>query len=155
MGKCNKDGILRETNFARACVMFALLLARSEVTMERWMNEERDSMGHPPPPLPLGQKVRRMEAHAAAKPTFTLLQCGCGQRGGFLAGQARNCQQTVCTTLRTSLFGTFLQTLPELVMPLKGHSLSPRSCPPGNAVAAPSERFGSRLWKQLSAQAPT
>ena len=24
----------------------------------------------------------------------------------------------------------FLQTLPELVTPLKGHSLSPRSCPP-------------------------
>ena len=27
-------------------------------------------------------------------------------------------------------FGTFLQTLPDLVTPLKGHSLSPRSCPP-------------------------
>ena len=27
-----------------------------------------------------------------------------------------------------SLSGTFLQTLPELVTPLKGHSLSPRGC---------------------------
>ena len=27
-----------------------------------------------------------------------------------------------------SLPGTFLQTLPELVTPLKGHSLSPRGC---------------------------
>ena len=31
-------------------------------------------------------------------------------------------------TLRASLSGTFLQTLPDLVTPLKGHSLSPRSC---------------------------
>ena len=33
-------------------------------------------------------------------------------------------------TLRASLSGTFLQTLPDLVTPLKGYSLSPRSCPP-------------------------
>ena len=33
-----------------------------------------------------------------------------------------------------------LQTLPELVTLLKGHSLSPRSCPPTRS--APSERFG-------------
>ena len=41
----------------------------------------------------------------------------------------------VCTgynraTLPASLSGTFLQTLPDLVTPLKGHFLSPRSCPP-------------------------
>ena len=46
----------------------------------------------------------------------------------------------VYTTLRASLSGTFLQTLPDLVTPLKGHSLSPRSCPPTRS--APSERFG-------------
>ena len=34
----------------------------------------------------------------------------------------------------------FLQTLPDLVTSLKGHSLSPRSCPPTRSV--PSERFG-------------
>ena len=34
----------------------------------------------------------------------------------------------VYITLRASLSGTFLQTLPDLVTPLKGHSLSPRSC---------------------------
>ena len=33
-------------------------------------------------------------------------------------------------TLRASLSGTFLQTLLDLVTPLKGHSLSPRSCSP-------------------------
>ena len=33
-------------------------------------------------------------------------------------------------TLRESLSGTFLQILPELVTPPKGHSLSPRSCRP-------------------------
>ena len=43
-------------------------------------------------------------------------------------------------TLRAPLSGTFLQTLPYLVMPLKGHSLSPRSCPPTRS--APPERFG-------------
>ena len=44
------------------------------------------------------------------------------------------------TTLWASLSGTFLQTLPDLVTPLKGHSLSPRSCPATRSV--PSERFG-------------
>ena len=44
-------------------------------------------------------------------------------------------------TLRASLSGTFLQTLPALVTPRNGHSLSPRSCPPTRS--APSgERFG-------------
>ena len=33
-------------------------------------------------------------------------------------------------TLRASLSGTFLQILPELVTPPKGHSLSPRICLP-------------------------
>ena len=33
----------------------------------------------------------------------------------------------VLGTLRASLSGTFLQTLPDLVTPLKGHSLSPRT----------------------------
>ena len=33
-------------------------------------------------------------------------------------------------TLQVSLSGTFLQTLPDLVTPLKGHFLSQRSCPP-------------------------
>ena len=39
-------------------------------------------------------------------------------------------------TLPASLSGTFLQTLPDLVTPLKGHSLSPRSCPATHAVSA-------------------
>ena len=47
---------------------------------------------------------------------------------------------TVGPTLRASLSGTFLQTLPDLVTPLKGHSLSLRSCPATRS--APSERFG-------------
>ena len=49
-------------------------------------------------------------------------------------------QHSVQATLRASLSGTFLQTLPDLVTPLKGHSLSPRSCPPTRS--APSESFG-------------
>ena len=44
-------------------------------------------------------------------------------------------------TVRASLSGTFLQTLPDLVTPLKGHSiLSAGSCPVTRS--APSERFG-------------
>ena len=43
-------------------------------------------------------------------------------------------------TLRAPLSGTFLQTLPDLVTPLKRHSLSPRSCPATRSAA--SERFG-------------
>ena len=42
--------------------------------------------------------------------------------------------------LRASLSGTFLYTLPDLVTPLKGHSLSPRSCPATRS--APPEKFG-------------
>ena len=42
-------------------------------------------------------------------------------------------------TLRAPLSGTLLQTLPDLVTPLKGHSLSPRSCPATRS--APSRRF--------------
>ena len=44
-------------------------------------------------------------------------------------------------TLRVSLSGTFLLTLPALVIPLKGHSSSPRSCPP--TLSAPSDGLGT------------
>ena len=50
------------------------------------------------------------------------------------------CSCISCLTLQTLLSGTFLQTLPKLVTPLKGHSLSPRSYPP--MWSAPSERLG-------------
>ena len=51
------------------------------------------------------------------------------------------CQpQLLYITLRASFSDTFLQTLPNLVTPVKGHSLSPRSCPATRS--APSERFG-------------
>ena len=43
-------------------------------------------------------------------------------------------------TLQAPLSGTFLQTLPGLVTPLKGHFLSPHSCLPTQLT--PSERFG-------------
>ena len=49
-------------------------------------------------------------------------------------------QATHTTTLRASLSGTFLQTLPDLVTTLKGHFLSPCCCPPTRS--APSKRFG-------------
>ena len=59
----------------------------------------------------------------------------------FNAGVVLVAIVTVMGTLRAPpLSGTFLQTLPDLVTPLKGHSLFPRSCPATRS--APSERFG-------------
>ena len=62
-----------------------------------------------------------------------------------IPGHADKTENSTCMphpTLRVwaLLSGTFLQTLPDLVMPLKGHSLFPHSCPPTRSV--PSERFG-------------
>ena len=84
--------------------------------------------------LPNGQVVRH-----------TVLAHRCAHRPREKARFAsRDCsdsaQATVSTTLRAPLSGTFLQTLPDLVMPQKGPSLSPRSCP--LTRSAPSERFG-------------
>ena len=56
-------------------------------------------------------------------------------RAADRCGRGKTSQCVVVSTLRASLSGTFLQTLP-----LKEHSLSPRSCPP--TQSAPSERFG-------------
>ena len=47
---------------------------------------------------------------------------------------------TLRLTLRASLSGTFLHTPPDLVTPLKGHSLSPCSCPATRSAS--SEKFG-------------
>ena len=53
------------------------------------------------------------------------------------------------STLWTSLSGTFLQTLTELVTPLKGHSLSLHSCPPMLSVHALRVVWVLiKLWKQ-------
>ena len=54
---------------------------------------------------------------------------------------------TMWATLRAPLSGTFLQTLPDFVTPLKGHSLSPCSCPPTRS--APSQRFGVLIKLQV------
>ena len=48
--------------------------------------------------------------------------------------------RTFRPTLHASPSGTFLLTLPELVTPLKGNTLSLRICPPTRS--APCERFG-------------
>ena len=63
--------------------------------------------------------------------------------GGEDEINARAPQWTAQTTLRASLFGTFLLTLPDLVMPLKGHSLSTRSCPATWSV--PSKTLGTNM----------
>ena len=48
----------------------------------------------------------------------------------------------VTPTLRAPLSGTFLQTLPDLVTPLKGHSLSPRSCPATRSAPSKVSKHG-------------
>ena len=49
---------------------------------------------------------------------------------------------------RAPLSGTFLQTLPDLVTPLKGHSLSPRSCPATRSAASETENSGTTVKKR-------
>ena len=61
---------------------------------------------------------------------------GCRVGGGVSRGGGRGVGEGL--TLRASLSGTFLQTLPDLITPQKGHRR--RSCPPTRS--APSERFG-------------
>ena len=62
------------------------------------------------------------------------------RKGGRAEVRGRSGRGIVPPTLRASLSGTFLQTLPDLVTPLKGQSLSLRSCPPTRS--APSKRLG-------------
>ena len=47
--------------------------------------------------------------------------------GLFVTEVGQGMSDQALPTLRASLSGTFLQTLPGLVTPLKGHSLSPNS----------------------------
>ena len=76
--------------------------------------------------------------------TFVVIECACVLAELMVDLQGIKCECFTClslSTLRASLSGTFLLlTLPDLVTPLKGHSLSPRIYPPTRS--APSERFG-------------
>ena len=66
---------------------------------------------------------------------------GCAPSQGMqVVSEARTLSGQGKGRLWASLSGTFLQTLPDLVKPLKGHSLSLHSCPAMQSV--PSERFG-------------
>ena len=62
------------------------------------------------------------------------------------------CAITSPPTLRASLSSTFLQPLPELVTPLKGRSLSLRSCP--LTLSAPSEGLATNKTVE-AAQRPS
>ena len=70
------------------------------------------------------------------------------RRGGGRLGNGVSCTIKALVTLPASLFGTFLQTLPDLVTSLKGHSLSPHS-------ALRKVWVLMLLWKLPSVQAPT
>ena len=92
-------------------------------------------------PQPFGRE-RRAEAVSNRGPSaYQPNALPLGQTGsrGFVRLSAPAMHMHRCT-LRAPLSGTFLQTLPDLVTPLKGHSLSPRSCPAMRS--APSETFG-------------
>ena len=58
-----------------------------------------------------------------------------------------------CAHSGASLSDTFHQTLPDLVTPLKGHSLSPRSCPPTRS-ARPPKGLGTNNYDCRSNLAP-
>ena len=66
--------------------------------------------------------------------------CVLGGGGGGAQSHASETNVKLGPTLRASLSGTLLQTLPDLVTPLKGHSLSLHSCPAMRSSL--SERFG-------------
>ena len=68
--------------------------------------------------LPLGQTGSRKEYPFSGVP-----------KSGRVWRKVPESDARSVITLRASLSGTFLQILPELLTPLKGHSLSPRSCP--------------------------
>ena len=108
---------------ARACVCVRAFVCDYD---EREKDRVRDK-GEP----------KRNRAEALLLTSLTPLPLG--QTGSHVARQIHYCFMYP-HTLRASLSCIFLQTLPELVTPLKGHSLSPRSCPP--TLSAPSERFG-------------
>ena len=54
--------------------------------------------------------------------------------GKARSGQRVHAEHMTEYTLRASLSGTFLQTVAQVVTPLKGHSQSPCSCPPSSKL---------------------
>ena len=85
-------------------------------------------------------RILRWVGHPSPSPCCSshvvtqLLKCQCWSKWNVWLRDHRGVR-----TLWTWLLGTFLQTLPESVMPLKGHSLSLRNCP--LMLSAPSERY--------------
>ena len=84
-------------------------------------------------------RILRWVGHPSPSPCCSshvvtqLLKCQCWSKWNVWLWDHRGVR-----TLWTWLLGTFLQTLPESVTPLKGHSLSLRNCP--LMLSAPSER---------------
>ena len=54
--------------------------------------------------------------------------------GKARSGQRVHAEHMTEYTLRASLSGTFLQTVAQVVTPLKGHSQSPCGCPPSSKL---------------------
>ena len=79
------------------------------------------SLSHPPHPLPVPDKPDGFWGRQASC-LFTYVRT-------YLLTYLLTSVFDIHLTFRASLSGTFLQTLPELVTPLKGHSLFARSCP--------------------------
>ena len=108
-------GVL-ETNHCVNCDPFtATLAAMSLLKLPIRVPNLRSLMPSTPPPPPQHHSHEQVKGFL---PKCTVLQV-----------DLLSCHQTHCmqATLQASLSGTFLQTLPDLVTPLKGHSLSPRS----------------------------
>ena len=113
LGVCNLSALLAHSRGTPAVWAYEIyaLLAHSQGTPAVWVYE-----------------IYALLAHSQGTPAVWVYEIY-----ALLAhsqGKLIKCHTRVSCTLRASLSGTFLQTLPDLVTPLRGHSLFPHSCPP-------------------------
>ena len=120
------------------------------VCMLQYLSSPYTAMAYQPP-LHSGPLLHTMAAEVCtfllSPPSFHTLMLGSPFNhshktswwGQLLKPQTVMSPSSIWSTLGASLSGTLPRSLPDLLTPLKGYSLSPHSCPAMWSV--PSERF--------------